>query len=147
MSEKESKKVVAKENEKEEKAEKAEFFLTRQMNKVSDGIKERTRSMNEKYVQKNIERGKKFKNGIQNDARKLMDRLSERGRKTVEKYPTLGKIEDRAKTEWKKVDERTRKTLSSLTNRANLPNKNDIERLTKAMEQLSRKVDVLAEKQ
>lgn len=122
MPEKKNAKKTAK---KEEKG----FFITRTARKVVEGY-------NEKVVKPVVQKGKKVSGRVRTDAGNAVNSMVEKGRKMLPEIPG-------AKTVEKKINSGIDTAVGFL----NLPTKTDIENLTVAMENLSRKMDGLADRQ
>ncbi len=80
-----------------------------------------------------VDNGKEFLEGIQNDARKVMDDFLDSGKKTIEKIPMV-----------KTVEKKFNSSLKAVPSQLNLPSKKDIEKLTRSVKTLNNKVDNLS---
>ncbi len=134
------------ENGKEKVKEINEKYVEKTIEKGKDTFKE----YNEKYLAKNIEKGKEYVEGpynkladkidevlakgrdIEKDALKKLDEFVENGRKFMYKIPMVETVE-------KKMTD----GLNALPGMVNMPNKGEIENLTKAMKALNSNIESL----
>jgi polyhydroxyalkanoate synthesis regulator phasin len=121
---------------KTEKKEDKGFFITRTARKAVDGCRDTLNDYSNKYVRPVVDSAGKISERARTDAGKAMDRVSERAGKIITGIPGVKSVE-------KKIDA----GLEAVTGYLNLPTKTDIENLTRALENLSSKMDILTEKQ
>ena len=123
-----------------------EKYVSKNVEKGKETIKE----YNEKYVSKTFEKGKEYFDGpykkisetvdevlakgrdLEKDALKKLDKVVDNGKKFMYKIPMVETVE-------KKVSE----SLNSLPNIINMPNKGEIEKLTRAMQALNTNIETL----
>ena len=124
---------------KKQKADKAQeesqFFVVKTAKKAADMATEKFKTYNEKYVTKYVDSGKDFLKDVEKNARQRFDKMVETGKKYKSKVPMADKIE-------KRITE----TYNTVKSRINLPTKEDIDKLTMAMDKLTTKVDELNRK-
>lgn len=122
--------------QKTEKAqEESQFFVVKTAKKAADTLTEKFKTYNEKYVTKYVDSGRDFLKDMEKNARKRFDEMVETGKKYKSKVPMADKIEKRITD-----------TYNSVKSRINLPTKDDINKLTLAMDKLTTKVDELNRK-
>ncbi len=90
---------------------------------------ERMNNYNEKYFKKFAETGRAFAKEIRNDTNELIDRMAETGRKIAPRLPFADRLE-------KTIAE----AVARAATRLNIPRRDDVERLSKAIESLNEKV-------
>jgi len=123
-----------------------EKYVAKNLEKGKETIKE----YNEKYVSKTFEKGKEYFDGpykkisetvdevlakgrdLEKDTLKKLDKVVDNGKKFMYKIPMVETVE-------KKVSE----SLNSLPNIINMPNKGEIEKLTRAMQALNTNIETL----
>ncbi len=130
----------------EQKTE-AEFFIVKTIKKAKDAYtdkvkdynerfiknrKEVIKDYNEKYIKNFIETGKDFGEGVKKDTLKVIDLAVEKGKKLIPENTVTETVKEKVSTSFKTV-----------TDKINLPSKQDIEKLTGAVETLNTKVDSL----
>lgn len=122
--------------------EESRFFVIRTVKKAADACADKVKAYNEKYVSKYLDSGRDFLKDREKDARKVYDNMIEKGKEYVEKgreykdkVPMAGKIEERISGAYRSVKEKI-----------NLPAREDIEKLTAAMDTLNARVDELNKK-
>lgn len=126
---------TAKKQKKTEAPEESQFFVVRTAKKAADMWTEKVKTYNEKYVTKYVDSGRDFFKDVEKNARKRYDEMLETGKKYKDKVPMVDKFE-------KRITE----TYNTVKARINLPTKDDIDRLTTAMDKLTTKVDELNKK-
>jgi polyhydroxyalkanoate synthesis regulator phasin len=94
---------------------------------------ERMNSYNEKYFKKFAETGKAFAEDFRKDTNELFDRMVETGKKIAPKLPFADRLE-------KTISE----AVARAATRLNIPRRDDVERLSKAIESLNEKVGGLS---
>lgn len=109
------------------------YFVVRTVKKAVNTYKETINEYNEKYVGKNVERGKAIVRGARKDAVKLIKDLKTKGK---DKLPKVELI--------KPVEKAFSKGAGVVTDTLNLPNKKDMEKLTGMMETLEEKIEKLS---
>ena len=102
--------------------------------KYRDMIKEKKSAYKEKYVQPVVDKGTDIRDKVKAEYNKVYDKALETGKKLIP--------ESTIKT----VEEKWDKGLRSIFEKVNLPTRNDMDRLTKAMEALNSKMDMPNEK-
>lgn len=125
----EKKKTTKKETKKQENG----FFITRTARKAVDAAKDNLNTYGDKFVKPVLDSGKQFRDRVKTDARKAVDSAVEKGKKMVPEIPGA-----------KMVERKFNDGLGAVTGYLNLPQKTDIEKLTAALETLSRKMDALS---
>lgn len=120
--------------EQTEKKESA-FFAVRTYEKIKDACTDKVNAYNEKYLKKYVDSGKEFKDGLEKDARKLVDNVVEKGKNMMPEFKIVNSVKDKAVERFEKVRDMI-----------NLPTRNDLDRLTEAMDSLNAKVNKLSEK-
>lgn len=124
-----------KEEKNTEEQKDSRFFVVRTFQKASDNISDTVKEYNDKYVKKVISQSREFSEDTWKEAKGRMDKVVE---------TTKNRIQD---TKIKKsIDKLVDESMNNVSKVFNLPNKNDIENLTVAMENLSAKVDMLNKK-
>ena len=86
-----------------------------------------------KAIDQLVDGGKAFYRGLDKDTRKIWDGLVDDGKKVMDKIPMVKMMED-------KISD----GFESIPDRLNLPSKNDMQKLARAMKALNRKVDGLS---
>ncbi|MCP4113643.1 MAG: hypothetical protein GY749_50315 [Desulfobacteraceae bacterium] len=136
----------------EEKTE--EFFVVRTIKKAKDTYtdkvkeyneklkeynekfvknrKEVLKDYNEKYVKNFVETGKDFGEGVKKDTLKVIDLAVEKGKNLIPENTVLETVKEKVSC-----------SVKTVTDKINLPSKQDIEKLTGAVETLNSKVDSL----
>ena len=79
-----------------------------------------------------VDSGNDLHKGVKKDSRKLFDDLLENGRKLMDKFPMM-----------KKIEEGVGNTLQSIPEKLNLPNKKDMDDLSKAIKALNQRMNAL----
>ena len=79
-----------------------------------------------------VDSGNDLYNGMKKDSRKLFDDLVENGRKLTDKIPLM-----------KKIEEGVGNTMQSIPEKLNLPNKKDMDDLSKAIKALNQRMNAL----
>ena len=110
--------------------EKAVDTVKTSTEKYKDMFEEKKNAYKEKYVQPVMDKG----NDIRDKVKAEYDKALETGKKWIPESTI------------KNVEEKWDKGLSSIVEKVNLPTREDIDRLTKAMETLNSKMDTLNEK-
>lgn len=105
------------------------FFNFDSLAEARKNATERVNSYNEKYLKKFAETGKAFAEDVRSDASEMFDRMVETGKKVAPKLPFADKLE-------KTINEAVARAASRL----NIPRREDVERLSKAIESLNEKV-------
>ncbi len=134
--------------------ERVKDYNEKYVTKTIEKGRETVRQYNDKYVNKAIEKGKTYVDGpykkvsgtmddvlargrsLEKDAWKKLDAYAASGRKFMYKVPMVETIE-------KRVSAR----LNSVPSVVNLPGKNDIDQLTRAMESLNANIESLKKQQ
>jgi polyhydroxyalkanoate synthesis regulator phasin len=143
----------------------SQFFVVQTAKKFKANCAETLKDYNEKYVKNAVGKGKSFAEGIKNDARTLSEKgkkyaselpvvktVVEKGKQYASQAPDLKSVVDKGKKYasesplLKKAEEKITKGLGAVRDKINLPAKEDIEKLSRNMEVLSSKVDVLSRK-
>ena len=104
-------------------------FSIEALAEAKENATERMNSYNEKYFKKFAETGKAFAEDVKTDASELFDRMVEKGKKIAPKLPFADKLE-------KTINE----AVARAATRLNIPRREDVERLSKAIESLNEKV-------
>jgi polyhydroxyalkanoate synthesis regulator phasin len=147
----------------------SQFFVVETAKKLRDNCVATLKDYNEKYVKNAVGKGKNFAEGIKNDARTLSGNLAEKGKKYASELPVVKTVVEKGKQYasqapnlktvvekgkqyasesplLKKAEKKISKGLSAVRDKINLPAKEDIEKLSRNMELLNSKVDVLSRK-
>ncbi len=127
--------TMAETTAKNEQSEKTDFFVVRTIKEAKETYAARLKEYNEKYACKARETGKEFIDGIEKDARKVLNNMIENGKKYKDRLPMVGSMEKKFNNGW-----------SSVREQIDLPSKTDIERLTIAMNALNDRVNDLNRK-
>ncbi|MBF0120416.1 MAG: phasin family protein [Desulfobacterales bacterium] len=96
------------------------FFIVKALQKATETITSAFKEYNEKYIAK-IE-----------DTISIVEGFKELGKKFIDNISILEKIEEKIST-----------TITSVVNQMNLSTKQDVDKLTKAMDELRKKVEEL----
>lgn len=108
-------------------------FIIRTIREAKDACTEKVKHYNEKYGIK--EKGKELLTETEKKARRITDSLIENSKKYKSKMPFIGNIEQ-------KIND----GLDTVRDHINLPSKNDIKRLTVAMNDLNERMQDLNRK-
>ena len=126
------------------------FFVLRTYEKIKDASMERIKDynekylkkymdsgkeFNEKYLKKYVDSGKEFKDGLEKDVRKLVDNVTEKGKKIMPEFKIITDLKEKAGKQLKKT-----------RGMVNLPARSDLDKLTDIMDSLNNRVDKLSEK-
>ncbi len=128
-----SEKTTAKKAEKNEEKEEKGFIITRTARKAAETCRNTLDDYSEKYVKPVMDSGKKIKDRVKKDAGNAVNGVLDRGRKIIPEIPGM-----------KTVEKKFNGGIEAAAGYMNLPTKSDIENLTTALENLSSKMDLLA---
>ncbi len=130
--------------------EKVKEYNEQYVVKTVDKGREMLKEYNDKYLAKLVEKGKKYVDGPYQKVSKIIDDMVEKGRtiekdtmKRVEEYVTKGRDYIVKLPVVKEVEKKVNTSLKAIPGMINLPGKEDIERLTKAMETLNANIEAL----
>lgn len=124
----------------------SQFFIVKTVRKATETVNTMVKDYNEKYVKSVFEKGKSVREGVTKDARMAVNQFVEKGKKMLPEIPVVKTAEQKLTSTVKALEGRVRCGAKVVAEKVNLPSKQDIEKLTAAMETLNAKVETLDKK-